>query len=258
MDVREHLRNGLRAALAEAGIDPLPDDIALERPANRDHGDWSSNIALATAKNAGKNPRELGQALVDFLNARPPAHVTTVEIAGPGFVNFRLADTWLHEVMTDVLEQGVDGYASPDLGAGAHLNVEFVSANPTGPLHVGHGRGAAVGDVLARLYDASGWAVTREVYYNDAGVQIDNLTTSVAARCAGLSPADADWPEAGYRGEYLADVAAAYLAGETVTADDREEGKRLAMEQMLTERVTKRDEPLPQKRPGPKKYLLLE
>ncbi|NDH24314.1 MAG: hypothetical protein EBY49_10305 [Actinobacteria bacterium] len=125
MDVREHLRNGLRAALAEAGIDPLPDDIALERPANRDHGDWSSNIALTTAKKAGKNPRELGQALVDFLNARPPAHVTAVEIAGPGFVNFRLADTWLHEVMTDVLEQGVDGYASPDLGAGAHLNVDL-------------------------------------------------------------------------------------------------------------------------------------
>ena len=135
MDVREHLRNGLRAALAEAGIDPLPDDIALERPANRDHGDWSSNIALATAKKAGKNPRELGQALVDFLIARSPAHVTAVEIAGPGFVNFRLADTWLHEVMTDVLEQGVDGYASPDLGAGAHLNVEFVSANPNKPLH---------------------------------------------------------------------------------------------------------------------------
>ena len=91
----------IEAALAEAGIDPLPDGIALERPTTRDHGDWSSNIALATAKKAGKNPRELGQALVDFLSARPPAHVTAVEIAGPGFVNFRLADTWLHEVMTE-------------------------------------------------------------------------------------------------------------------------------------------------------------
>lgn len=198
MDVREHLRNGLRAALAEAGIDPLPDDIALERPANRDHGDWSSNIALATAKKAGKNPRELGQALVDFLIARPPAHVTAVEIAGPGFVNFRLANTWLHEVMTDVLEQGVDGYASPDLGAGAHLNVEFVSANPNKPLHAGHGRGACYGDSIARLKERCGFRVTRETYINDRGVQMTNYAKSLAA-----AKADEPIPEDGYHGAYI-------------------------------------------------------
>ena len=96
------------AALADAGVDPLPDEIALERPANRDHGDWSSNVALATAKKAGKNPRELGQALVDHLAANPPAHVTAVEIAGPGFVNFRLADSWLYEVLTDVLDDELE------------------------------------------------------------------------------------------------------------------------------------------------------
>ncbi|MEO0494344.1 MAG: arginine--tRNA ligase [Actinomycetota bacterium] len=198
MDVRDHLRNGLRAALTEAGIDPLPDDIALERPANREHGDWSSNVALATAKKAGKNPRELGQALVDFLTANPPAHVTAVEIAGPGFVNFRLADTWLYEVMADVLGQGVDGYATPDLGEGAHLNIEFVSANPNKPLHAGHGRGACYGDSIARLKERCGFRVTRETYINDRGVQMTNYAASLAAAKAG-----APIPEDGYHGEYI-------------------------------------------------------
>ncbi|MDG1877586.1 MAG: hypothetical protein P8I99_09260, partial [Acidimicrobiales bacterium] len=124
MDVRDHLRDALRTALAEAGVDPLPDEIALERPANLDHGDWSSNVALATAKKVGKNPRELGQALVDALSVNPPAHVTGVEIAGPGFVNFRLADTWLYDVLIDVLDRGIGGYARPDLGNGVHVNVE--------------------------------------------------------------------------------------------------------------------------------------
>ena len=156
MDVREHLRNGLRAALAEAGIDPLPDDIALERPANRTtatgrrtsrrHREEGGQESARTRSGAGRLPHRA-----------PPAHVTAVEIAGPGFVNFRLADTWLHEVMTDVLEQGVDGYASPDLGAGAHLNVEFVSANPNKPLHAGHGRGACYGDSIARLKERCGF-----------------------------------------------------------------------------------------------------
>ena len=162
MDVRDHLRAGLWAALSEAGVDPVPDEIALERPANREHGDWSSNVALATAKKAGKNPRELGQALVDHLTANPPAHVSAVELAGPGFVNFRLADSWLYEVLADVLDEGVDGYATPDLGGGVHLNVEFVSANPNKPLHAGHGRGACYGDSIARLKERCGYRVTRD------------------------------------------------------------------------------------------------
>ena len=128
MDVRDHLRAALADALAAAGIEPRPTEIALERPANPEHGDWSSNIALATAKQAGRNPRELGQQLVDHLQAAPPAHVTAIEIAGPGFVNFHLGDTWLHDVLVDVVDAGVDGYARPDLGRGVHVIVEFVSA----------------------------------------------------------------------------------------------------------------------------------
>ena len=203
MDVRDHLRDALRNALADAGVDPLPDEIALERPANRDHGDWSSNVALATAKKAGKNPRELGQTLVDALSADPPAHVTGVEIAGPGFVNFRLADTWLYEVLADVLAQDVDGYATPDLGNGVHVNVEFVSANPNKPLHAGHGRGACYGDSIARLKQRCGYRVTRETYINDRGAQMANYARSLAASKAG-EPV----PEDGYHGAYIHEWAA--------------------------------------------------
>ena len=174
MDVRDHLRAALHDALKAAGIDPRPEEIALERPANRDHGDWSSNVALATAKKAGRNPRELGQKLCDALNANLPAHVTAVEIAGPGFVNFRLADTWLHDVLVDVLEQGTESYATHGFGDGAHVNVEFVSANPNKPLHAGHGRGACYGDSVARLKERCGFRVTRETYINDRGVQMTN------------------------------------------------------------------------------------
>lgn len=203
MDVRDHLREALRTALAEAGVDPLPDDIALERPANRDHGDWSSNVALATAKKVGKNPRELGQALVDGLNARPPAHVTAVEIAGPGFVNFRLADTWLHEVMADVIHAGIDGFARSTVGTGQSVNVEYVSANPTGPLHAGHARWAAYGDALSRLFERCGFDVQREFYVNDRGVQTKLFGASLVARSEG-----AELPEDGYRGEYVTEWAA--------------------------------------------------
>ena len=112
-------------------------------------------------------------------------------------------------------------YGHNNIGQSRKVQVEFVSANPTGPLHVGHGRGAAVGDCLARLLAANGWTVTREFYYNDAGAQIDNLTISVQCRCKGIMPEHAEWPENGYRGDYIADVAAAYMAKETVTADDQ-------------------------------------
>jgi arginyl-tRNA synthetase len=203
MDVRDHLRDALRNALVRAGVDPVPDEIALERPANLDHGDWSSNVALATAKTAGKSPRELGQALVDALSTDLPAHVTGVEIAGPGFVNFRLADSWLHDTLVDVIDQGVDGYARPDLGKGVHVNVEFVSANPNKPLHAGHGRGACYGDSIARLKERCGFRVTRETYINDRGVQMTNYANSLAASKAG-EPI----PEDGYQGEYVHEWAA--------------------------------------------------
>ncbi|MEM7142982.1 MAG: arginine--tRNA ligase [Actinomycetota bacterium] len=202
MDVRESLRSALRDALEAAGVDPVPTEIALERPANPEHGDWSSNVALATAKAAGRNPRELGQQLVDHLTANPPTHVTGVEIAGPGFVNFRLGDTWLHEVLGDVVGAGIDGFAASDVGVGRSVNVEYVSANPTGPLHAGHARWAAYGDSLSRLFVRCGWTVNREFYVNDRGVQTQLFGASLAARAAG-DPL----PEDGYQGDYVAEWA---------------------------------------------------
>ncbi|MEQ8841209.1 MAG: arginine--tRNA ligase [Acidimicrobiales bacterium] len=203
MDVREHLRSALATALTVVGVDSIPHEISLERPANPEHGDWSSNVALATAKSAGRNPRELGQQLVDHLRDRPPAHVTAIEIAGPGFVNFHLADTWLHDVLVDVVEAGIDGFARPDLGQGLHVNVEFVSANPNKPLHAGHGRGACYGDSIARLRERCGYRVTREYYINDRGVQMTKYAESLAARKRGEEP-----PDDGYKGEYLIEWAA--------------------------------------------------
>ena len=190
MDVRDHLRDALAHALADAGIDPVPDTIPVERPRDRSHGDWSSPVALGVAKKAGRNPRELGEQLVATLEASPPPHVTGVELAGPGFVNFRLADTWLHDVLTDVIEAGVDGYARSDVGEGRSVNIEFVSANPTGPLHAGHGRWAAYGDSLARLLERCGHTVHREFYLNDRGVQTELYAASLAARKAGEEPPD--------------------------------------------------------------------
>jgi arginyl-tRNA synthetase len=203
MDVRDHLRDALAHALADAGIDPVPDTIPVERPRDRSHGDWSSPVALGVAKKAGRNPRELGEQLVATLEGSPPPHVTGVELAGPGFVNFRLADTWLHDVLTDVIEAGVDGYARSDVGEGRSVNIEFVSANPTGPLHAGHGRWAAYGDSLARLLERCGHTVHREFYLNDRGVQTELFAASLAARKAGEEP-----PDDGYLGAYVADWAA--------------------------------------------------
>ncbi len=198
MDIRDHLRSAIRGALTEAGINPLPDAISLERPAHREHGDWSSSVALAISKSVGRNPREIGADLVETLSSNLPAHVDAVELAGPGFVNFRLSDTWLHEVLVDVVSAGTSGYAAPDLGRGRSVNVEFVSANPNKPIHAGHGRGACYGDSLARLRDRCGWKVTREFYLNDRGVQMQRFAESLAARKRGEEP-----PEDGYHGEYL-------------------------------------------------------
>ncbi|HRW38764.1 MAG TPA: arginine--tRNA ligase [Aquihabitans sp.] len=200
--IRDDLAAAVRHALEALAVDPLPERVQLERPANRAHGDWSTNVALASAKRAGRNPRELAQQLVDELTAHPPAHVEAVEIAGPGFVNFRLAPTWLHDVLVEVVEQGTEGYARPDLGGGERVNVEFVSANPTGPVHAGHARGAAHGDSLARLLERTGHVVEREFYINDRGVQMQLFGASLAARKAGEQP-----PEDGYQGEYIVEWA---------------------------------------------------
>jgi arginyl-tRNA synthetase len=200
--IRDTLTAALRTALTEVGIDP-PAEIHLERPARREHGDWSSNVAMATAKRNGRNPRDLAGELVDRLTANPPAHVARVEIAGGGFVNFHLEDTWLHDVLADVLAGGEDGYARPDLGGGLKVDVEFVSANPTGPLHAGGGRWAAFGDALCNVMARCGYVVHREYYLNDRGVQMELFGASLAARRDGT-----ELPEDGYRGEYIREWAA--------------------------------------------------
>ncbi len=200
--IRDDLAEAVRGALVALAVDPLPETVSLERPANRDHGDWSTNVALASAKRAGRNPRELAAELVEHLELNLPRHVERVELAGPGFVNFHLAPTWLHDVLVTVVRGGVAGYARPDLGGGVRVNVEFVSANPTGPVHAGHARGAAHGDALARLLERTGHEVTREFYINDRGVQMQKFGASLAARKAGEEP-----PEDGYLGAYITEWA---------------------------------------------------
>src|SRR5690606_10165117 len=173
---------------------------------------------MMLARPARRKPRELAEALVAALPASEL--VARVEIAGPGFINFFLAPRAFAAEINTILEAG-ERYGRNPSGAGRKLQIEFVSANPTGPLHVGHGRGAAVGDSLARVLEANGWDVTREFYYNDAGAQINNLALSVQARCKGIGPEDEGWPQDGYRGEYIKDVAKAFMNRETVIADDQ-------------------------------------
>lgn len=215
------LLNGAVDALKLQGV--LPDDlqptIKVDPTKDKAHGDYATNLALMLAKPAGKNPRELAETLIAALPESDAIQKT--EIAGPGFINFFAAADAAAQVVAQVLDSG-DAFGRSLMGKAEKVQVEFVSANPTGPLHVGHGRGAAIGDCLCRLLEATGYDVTREFYYNDAGAQIANLARSVQARAKGLGPDDESWPEDGYRGEYITDVANDYLAGKTVTADDRE------------------------------------
>ena len=201
--IKDQLEHAVHAALAELGVDPVPPSVVVERPARREHGDWSTNAALVSSKIAGKNPRELAQDLIDRLSAASVPHVEALEIAGPGFVNFRLAPTWLHDVLTEVIESGTDGYARLDLGGGQQINVEFVSANPTGPIHAGGGRWGAYGDSLARILARCGYAPFKEFYVNDRGNQTVLFGQSLLARKNG-----SDVPEGGYLGGYIEDWAA--------------------------------------------------
>lgn len=211
----------IQAAVAQS----LPDaraTVLLERPKVAAHGDVATNVAMQLAKPAKRNPRELAQAIVEALLAQPGARdlVESAEIAGPGFINLRITAAARQAVITAVAEQGeAFGRAAR---SGEKILVEFVSANPTGPLHVGHARQAALGDALCRLYDAIGWDVTREFYYNDAGNQIENLAISVQARARGLTTDSPDWPADGYKGDYILDIARDFQAGKTLQASDGE------------------------------------
>ena len=203
---------------------------AFENPKVAAHGDFACTAAMQLAKPLKANPRALGEQLKAALEATPafPQWVDAIEIAGPGFLNIRLKPAAKQEIVREVLAQGARFGFQADRGE--NVLVEFVSANPTGPLHVGHGRQAAIGDAISNLYSTQGWKVHREFYYNDAGVQIDTLTKSTQLRAKGFKPGDECWPTDSenplaknfYNGDYIADIAQAFLNKETVKADDRE------------------------------------
>jgi len=218
---KKALLDALRTALVEVAPDH-PVEAAFESPRQAAHGDLAVTCAMALARPLKKNPREVAAAVVDALNRQPAVQrwVKALEIAGPGFINLRLSDAAKQAVVAEVLGRGRD-YGTQGSN-GQRVMVEFVSANPTGPLHVGHGRQAALGDSMCNLMQTQGWQVHREFYYNDAGVQIATLAASTQARLKGLKPGDADWPESAYNGEYIADIAADFAAKKTVHADDRE------------------------------------
>ncbi len=203
---------------------------AFENPKVAAHGDFACTAAMQLAKPLKANPRALGEQIKAALEATPAFQqwVDAIEIAGPGFLNIRLKPAAKQEIVREVLAQGARFGFQADRGE--NVLVEFVSANPTGPLHVGHGRQAAIGDAISNLYSTQGWKVHREFYYNDAGVQIDTLTKSTQLRAKGFKPGDECWPTDSenplaknfYNGDYIADIAQAFLNKETVKADDRE------------------------------------
>ncbi len=191
----------------------------LSRPKQASHGDLACNLALQLAKPLKLNPRQVADRLAQAVRAADGGTLLAdLQIAGPGFLNLTLTEAARRAVIGVVLGAG-DAYGRSDRGQGRPVLVEFVSANPTGPLHVGHGRQAALGDALSALLDASGWRVQREFYYNDAGAQISNLALSVQARARGLDPQDPTFPADGYRGDYIKEIATQFLAGQTVSAE---------------------------------------
>jgi arginyl-tRNA synthetase len=213
------ITSGLQKLVAEDVLPVMPDVAPqIDHPKDTAHGDLSCNIAMVLAKQAKIPPRDLATQLIAALPDN--TLIERTDIAGPGFINFFIRASQHTAVIGAILE-AKDQYGRCDIGRGRRVQVEFVSANPTGPLHVGHGRGAAIGDSLGRLLTATGWSVQREFYYNDAGQQINNLALSVQARAKGKGPEDPEWPVDGYRGEYIQDVATAYQAGDTVHAADR-------------------------------------
>ncbi len=206
--ITEHLAQLVHRALEAAVTDGAltqasPSDISLERPKRAEHGDWSTNVALVAAKGGG-NPRTLAKAIVERLPSSEM--VARVEIAGPGFINFHLSPMWLHDVVRRASDPATN-FGRSDDRAGMKVNVEYVSANPTGPVTVVLGRHAAVGDTISRLLEATGHDVTREYYFNDAGSQVVQFARSVAARYMQSAGRDVPFPEDGYQGEYVGDIA---------------------------------------------------
>jgi len=216
--LKQHIIELLGQAAAKIGADVGQIEIILDRPKSAEHGDFATNLAMLLAKPLRQNPRAIAERIKQHLPASD--YISKVEIAGAGFINFFLNANSKQAIIGQIFAAG-EKFGHNKSGNGEKVQVEFVSANPTGPLHVGHGRGAAVGDCMCRLLEANGWDVTREFYYNDAGQQIDNLTLSVQLRCKGIGPDNPAWPEDGYRGDYIIEVANAYMARLTIDAEDQ-------------------------------------
>ena len=225
MDIKSHLAALFRTALAKVAPEASDAEVLIERPRDAAHGDFACNLALQLAKRLKRNPRQLAEQIAAAVPADP--RVAKLEVAGAGFINIRLATAAKHAAVSQVLAQGA-AYGRAKAAPPEKVMVEFVSANPTGPLHVGHGRQAALGDAIAALLEAQGHAVTREFYYNDAGAQIHNLALSVQARAQGVKPEDPGWPADGYRGEYIEEIARDFTAAGG-SADDLEAIRKFAV-----------------------------
>ena len=220
--IKKDLLADLTAAL-DTLLPGAGDKAAFESPKVAAHGDLACTAAMQLAKGLRQNPRQVAEQLQGLLLASPEftRWVDAVEIAGPGFINIRLKPAAKQQTVRSILAQGA-AYGRQSTDAGQKTIVEFVSANPTGPLHVGHGRQAALGDAICNLFETQGATVWREFYYNDAGVQIQTLATSTQARAKGIKPGDTAWPELAYNGDYIADIAADFMAKKTVKSDDRQ------------------------------------
>jgi arginyl-tRNA synthetase len=228
--LRGELARAARSLGAPADMVPL-----LERPRDPAFGDWASNIAMVLARSFGRKPRELAQQLIEAIDQRA-AGLASAEIAGPGFINFRLSTDTVASGMAALLAAGTD-FGRAQVGQGRRVVVEFVSANPTGPLHVGHGRQAALGDALASLLEWTGWTVSREFYYNDAGVQIENLALSTQARVRELAGRPLAIPDGGYHGAYIAEIAQRYVDEhpDDQAGDDLDAIRRFAVQELRKE-----------------------
>src|SRR3954464_15472464 len=231
-DPKVEIEKALRQALGQIAPEHADFPFVFERPKQASHGDFSSSVALQLAKQLKKNPRELAQSLADstvFATPDVARLIDKPEIAGPGFINFRLKAGAKLGIVQRILREGASFGRLQS--SGNKVQVEFVSANPTGPLHVGHGRQAALGDAIAAVQEAQGNNVTREFYYNDAGAQIDKLAWSVQARAKGLKPGDSGWPEEGYAGEYIEDIAREFKGD----VNDVESVRRFAVQYLRAE-----------------------
>ncbi len=226
--IRAELIEAARQLGADSGVEPV-----IERPRDPSMGDWTTNLAMTLARPLKKRPAEIAALLRDAMRLADVG-VEKVEIAGPGFMNFWIGAARIAESVRDVISADAE-YGRSDAGQGQPVNIEFVSANPTGPLHVGHGRQAALGDAISTLLDWTGWNVSREFYYNDAGVQIENLAASVAAWLESMRGGELAIPEGGYHGEYIREIAERYAAEKGLDQTDRDGIREFAVAALRAE-----------------------